>query len=165
MASEKGIMRKAFMTSEMVLSHYRIDESGLTACLKNVVGTGVYESNYPKNKIGEVRIAPFDVQFSDEDILQPDLLFIKNEKLNLVRNKGLFGAPDLVIEVLSPSTSYLDYQEKKVIYEKFGVQEYFIVDPNTKSVSSFFLKNKEYQEQETAETIIKSIVLNTDIVF
>ena len=118
-----------------------------------------------KNKIGELRISPFDVQFSDEDILQPDLLFIKNENLDSIRNNGLFGAPDIVIEILSPSTSYLDYKEKKLIYEKYCVQEYFIVDPNTKSVSSFYLKNKEYQEHETEENNIKSIVLNTDIVF
>lgn len=118
-----------------------------------------------KNKTGEVRISPFDVHFSDEDILQPDLLFIKNENLHSIRNKGLFGAPDLIIEILSPSTSYLDYHEKKLIYERYGVLEYFIVDPNTKSVTSFFLKNKVYEEQKTTESIIKSIVLDTDIVF
>lgn len=118
-----------------------------------------------KNKIGEVRIAPFDVHFSDDDILQPDLLFIKNEKLNLVRNKGLFGAPDIVIEILSPSTSYLDFQEKRFIYERNGVQEYFLVEPESKIVTSFLLKNNQYEEQEATESVIKSTVLNTDIPF
>lgn len=46
-----------------------------------------------KSHLGELRIAPFDVHFSDENILQPDLLFIKKENLNIIRNKGLFGAP------------------------------------------------------------------------
>jgi len=118
-----------------------------------------------KNRIGEVRISPFDVHFSDEDILQPDLLFIKNENLNSIRNKGLFGVPDLIVEVLSPSTSYLDFEEKKQVYEKFGVQEYFIVEPNSKSVTSFLLKDKEYEEQKTKKGIIKSVVLNAEIKF
>ena len=52
-----------------------------------------------------------------------------------------------------------------MIYEKNGVQEYFVVDPNTRSVTPFFLKNKEYQDQGITTPIIKSIVLNTDIVF
>jgi Uma2 family endonuclease len=118
-----------------------------------------------KNKIGEVRISPFDVHFSDENILQPDLLFIKNENLNLIRNKGLFGAPDIVVEILSPSTSYLDYEEKKSVYERFGVQEYFIVDPNLKSVDSFFLKNGEYEQQKSTVAEINSTILGTKITF
>ncbi|HET7115653.1 MAG TPA: Uma2 family endonuclease, partial [Hanamia sp.] len=72
-----------------------------------------------KNKIGEVRIAPFDVYFSNENVLQPDIIFIKNENLKKIQNKGLFGAPDIVIEILSPTTSQLDYEDKKIIYERF----------------------------------------------
>jgi Uma2 family endonuclease len=54
----------------------------------------------------------------------------------------------LVIEVLSPSTSQLDYEEKKIVYERFGVHEYFIIDPNSKSVESFFLKNKDMKSRK-----------------
>jgi len=118
-----------------------------------------------KNKIGEVRIAPFDVHFSKENILQPDILFIKNENLNKIRSKGLFGSPDLVIEILSPSTSQLDYELKKSVYERFGVQEYFIVDPNSKSVDSFFLKNGEFEEQKSTSGEINSTTLGTKISF
>ena len=118
-----------------------------------------------KNKIGEVRIAPFDVHFSNQNILQPDILFIKNENLSKINTNGLFGAPDLVIEILSPSTSQLDYEEKKLVYERYGVGEYFIVDPNTKSVDSFFLNNKEYKAHQTTEAKIVSLLLNTEITF
>ena len=118
-----------------------------------------------KNKIGEIRIAPYDAHFSKQNILQPDILFIKNENLHKVDKKGLAGAPDMVIEILSPSTSQLDFEEKKLVYEKYGVQEYFIVDPNSKSVYAYFLNNKEYEEQETIEGKIKSILLNTEIAF
>ena len=118
-----------------------------------------------KNKIGEVRIAPFDVHFSKENILQPDMFFIKNENLNKIRNKGLFGSPDLVIEISSPSTSQFDYEEKKLVYERYGVEEYFIVDPNTRSVDSFFLKDDKYREQKTVIGKINSVILGTKISF
>jgi Uma2 family endonuclease len=118
-----------------------------------------------KNKIGQIRIAPYDVHFSKQNILQPDILFIKNENLDKVEKNGLYGVPDLVIEILSPSTSQLDYEEKKVVYERFGVEEYFIVDPNSKSVESFFLKNKEYEVQKTLTGKIDSEILGTAIKF
>ena len=118
-----------------------------------------------KNKIGEIRIAPYDVHFSKENILQPDIVFIKNENIRKIKSRGLFGAPDLVIEILSPSTAHLNFGEKKLIYEKYGVQEYFIVEPNSKTVTSFFLLDHEYNEQKNTEGKIKSVLLNTVISF
>ncbi len=118
-----------------------------------------------KKKSGEIRIAPYDVYFSEKNILQPDILFIKNEKLNKIESKGLIGAPHIVIEVLSYNTAQWDYEDKKIIYERYGVQEYFIVDPNSKSVNAFYLENGEYEEQESTTGKIKSVVLNTLIVF
>ncbi len=118
-----------------------------------------------KNHIGKVLIAPVDVQFSDQNIFQPDILFIKNENLNRIKKKRLVGSPDLIVEVLSPSTSHLDLDEKKFVYERYGVQEYFIVDPNSKSVISFYLVDGEYEEQENTNGRIKSVLLNTEINF
>lgn len=118
-----------------------------------------------KKKIGEIRIAPFDVHFSKQNILQPDILFIINKNLTKIQETGMFGTPDLIIEILSPSTSHFDFEDKKVIYEKYGVQEYFIVEPNSKSVSAFYLKDGEYEEQESSARKIKSVVLNTEIEF
>ena len=118
-----------------------------------------------KNKIGEVRISPYDVHLSKQNILQPDLLFIKNENLYKIKEYGLSGAPDLVIEILSPSTSQLDYEDKKSLYERFGVTEYFIVDPNSKMVDSFFLKDREYETQKTITGKINSKILGTKISF
>ena len=77
----------------------------------------------------------------------------------------MYGAPDLVIEILSPSTAKLDYKEKKSVYEKFGVQEYFMVDPDSKSVASFFLKKGKYEEQKTLSGKINSKILGTKISF
>ena len=118
-----------------------------------------------KNKIGEIRIAPYDVHFSPQNILQPDLLFVENKNLDKIQKTGLYGAPDLIIEILSPSTAKLDYKEKKLVYEKFGVQEYFIVDPDSKSVDSFFLKKGKYEAQKTITGKIHSKILGTKISF
>ena len=118
-----------------------------------------------KNKIGEIRISPYDVHLSNQNILQPDILFIKNENLYKIKEKGLVGAPDLVIEILSPSTSQIDYEDKKSVYERFGVTEYFIVDPNSKSVDSYFLKNGQYEEQKSFTGKINSKILETKISF
>ena len=117
------------------------------------------------NKLGEIRIAPYDVHFSKENILQPDIVFIKNENIRKIKSRGLFGSPDLVIEILSPATSHLDFNEKKLVYEKYGVQEYFIVEPNSKTVTSLILKNKKYEEQKNKKAVIKSVILNAEIKF
>ncbi len=118
-----------------------------------------------KENTGEIRIAPYDVHFSKKNILQPDIIFIKEKNLNKIHDGYFFGAPDLVIEILSPSTSQMDYEEKKLMYERFEVQEYFIVDPNSKSVDAFYLKDGEYEEQKNLKGKIKSVLLNTEIKF
>lgn len=123
------------------------------------------QSFLKRNKFGKVRIAPYDVHFSNKNIFQPDLIFIKTENLHLIEEKGLVGAPDLVIEVLSPTTSQLDYEDKKLVYEKYGICEYFIVDPGTSSVDYFYLKNGIYEAQENVKGKIISKILDAEIAF
>lgn len=118
-----------------------------------------------KNAIGNIIVGLYDVHFSKQNILQPDIIFIKNENLHKIKENGLHGAPDIVIEVLSPSTSHFDFDDKKSIYERFGVQEYFIVEPNSKSVISFNLVDGEYEEQESSNSKFRSALLNTEIMF
>lgn len=112
-----------------------------------------------------MRIAAFDVHFSDENILRPDILFVKKEHLNKINRIGLSGAPDLMCEILSPFTSQVDFEEKKLVYERFGVQEYFIVDPGSKTVYPYFLVDRAYETQETQVSKIISHLLDTEIVF
>ncbi len=118
-----------------------------------------------KNSIGKIRIAPYDVHFSIQNILQPDIIFIKNENLYKIKDKGMFGAPDLIIEILSPSTSHYDMEEKKLIYERYGVKEYFIVEPNSKNVYPYLLESGEFVELEIETAKINSSLLNTTIEF
>ena len=81
-------------------------------------------------------IAPLDVYFDDFNFVQPDVMVVCDKRK--IRDR-IYGAPDLVIEVLSPSTSLKDKREKKNLYEKFGVREYVIVHPEEMLVERFFL--------------------------
>ncbi|OQY01772.1 MAG: hypothetical protein B6I20_07465 [Bacteroidetes bacterium 4572_117] len=109
--------------------------------------------NYLLNKKCEVYSAPFDVRLpkngeTDDDktfnVVQPDIVVICDPKK--LDNKGCLGAPDLIVEILSKSTSKTDLKDKYCLYEKSGVKEYWIAFPNEKSIHKFVLdKNKKYQ--------------------
>ncbi len=87
--------------------------------------------------MGEVFGAPFDVVLSEFDVVEPDLLYISNARANVLTNKNVQGAPDLVVEVLSESTARVDRSIKLKLYGKFGVQEYWIIDPHGPSAEIF----------------------------
>jgi Uma2 family endonuclease len=78
---------------------------------------------------GELLAAPFDALLSDFDIVVPDLLYLSNERARFLTSKNLQGPPDLVIEILSPSTKSRDKRLKRDLYERVGVREYWMVDP------------------------------------
>jgi Uma2 family endonuclease len=84
--------------------------------------------------VGRVYVAPFDVVLSAHDVLQPDLLFLTREREALLTTANLQGAPNLVIEILSPSTRKLDETLKMKRYDRFGVDEYWLVDPHAEAV-------------------------------
>ncbi len=82
-------------------------------------------------------MAPTDVVLSDCDVVQPDVLVVCDQAK--VGDKAIHGAPDLVVEVLSPSTALKDMREKKALYERAGVREYVVIDPLENYVQRFFL--------------------------
>src|SRR5215213_8209437 len=82
-----------------------------------------------QNRLGRVFFAPVDVLLSRHDIVQPDLLFISNERLTVLTEKNVQGAPDLLVEVLSDSTRRIDEGLKLERYELLEVREYWVVDP------------------------------------
>ena len=99
-----------------------------------------------KGKPCEVYFAPFDVRLNadtfDNTVVQPDILVIcDSEKLD---KAGCIGAPDFLIEVLSPSTSSRDRHLKFDLYRKTGVREYWVVEPEVKVVSAHILRNEDY---------------------
>lgn len=80
--------------------------------------------------LGEVNIAPFDVVLADDAVVQPDVLVVMVENLGIIVPEGVRGAPDLVVEVLSPATANRDKGIKRRLYGRHGVNEYWIVDPD-----------------------------------
>ncbi len=82
---------------------------------------------------GEVLASPIDVYLDEENAFQPDLVVVLKDSKARIEERGIFGAPDVVVEILSPSTAYYDLTEKKEVYERVGVKEYWIVDPKRKS--------------------------------
>ena len=84
--------------------------------------------------LGEVVASPIDVYLSDEDVFQPDIVFISNERLGIIRSDGIHGAPDLVIEVLSPGTERIDRTLKSERYEMSDVSEYWQANPIAKTI-------------------------------
>ena len=87
-----------------------------------------------ENGLGRVFFAPLDVVLSEVDVFQPDLIFVSKERLNIITGQNVRGAPDLVVEVLSPSTAQLDRTTKRERYARFGVREYWLADINARTV-------------------------------
>ena len=97
-----------------------------------------------KGQLGKVFHAPLDVFFDEFSVLEPDILFIAKDRLSIVTENGIEGVPDLVIEILSPSSARYDRGEKMKIYRRTGVREYWIVDPRSQTLELYSLQDGEY---------------------
>jgi Uma2 family endonuclease len=94
---------------------------------------------------GEVLYAPIDVYLDDENVVQPDILWVaENGTCVWVEDRYLSGAPDLVVEIFSPGTARRDKKDKFRLYEKFGVREYWMVDPDEKWLEIWQLKEAHF---------------------
>lgn len=118
-----------------------------------------------KTAVGEIYIAPFDVYLDDDNVVQPDICFFSTARLHLLSNRGAEAAPDLVIELLSPANAYYDLRYKLELYERFGVAEYFIVDPEDNTVIAYRLTDSRYKEQYREKSMLHSEVLPTKIIW
>lgn len=83
---------------------------------------------------GKVLDAPCDVVLSEHNVVQPDILFVAKDRLGIVGEANIQGPPDLVIEILSESTKSWDQVTKRRVYARYGVREFWLVDPETKTV-------------------------------
>lgn len=118
-----------------------------------------------QSKLGRVFFAPIDVFLGSTSAVQPDIFFISNAKKNFIREDGIYGAPDLIVEVLSPGNKNADLLKKKDLYEQHGVQEYYIVEPSDKSVISYFLRNGKYIDQPIQKQCLVSELLQKTLTF
>ncbi len=89
---------------------------------------------------GRVLVAPMDVTLADHSVVQPDLLLVMQERANIIGDR-VQGAPDLLVEILSPSTARLDRGDKLRLYAESGVREYWLVDPEARAIE--FLEQRE----------------------
>lgn len=90
-----------------------------------------------KHELGEIFYAPLDVIFSHISIAQPDLIFVSKEREDILTEKNIRGAPDLVVEILSPSTAERDRFLKAQLYARYGVDYYWVLNPETKTMEEY----------------------------
>ena len=99
-------------------------------------------------RYGEAYVAPFDVILDMHNVVQPDVLFIRTDRLSIVTENNVQGAPDLVVEVLSPTTRDRDLTAKAHMYAQFGITEYWIVDPDDGTLRVYQLTDTGYVMEE-----------------
>ena len=115
-------------------------------------------------------IGPIEVILDDQNSFQPDFVYVAAENKQIVKDY-IYGAPDLVIEVLWEKNAYYDLQPKKDTYEKYGVKEYIIIDPIAKNADLYILKNGQFYTDQKAQTqylhsnILPGLILDLDKIF
>lgn len=124
-----------------------------------------------RRKLGFVFESPVDVELAPDLVLQPDVLFIAKTRRVIIK-AHIKGAPDLVMEVVSPDCPRRDYKDKKEQYERYGVKEYWIVDPGRKRIEVWTLLGDFYQlagaysdKQFAASVLLPGFKLRVDRAF
>jgi Uma2 family endonuclease len=112
-----------------------------------------------KHRLGYAYFAPVDVRLSEHDQVRPDLLFIRAEHSHFYQGDTVHGAPDFVIEILSASTRSYDELVKWQLYERYGVLEYWLVDPHAETIRLFELQNATHRAATDREGVLCSKVL------
>lgn len=124
--------------------------------------TGLMAPFLREHPAGRAFSAPFDVVFTQFDVVEPDLLFIAKARLDILTDKNVQGSPNLVVEIESPSTRKRDETIKKRLYEKNDVEEYWVIDPELDVVKVYRRVGGRYER--TAElTLEKNDVLTTPL--
>jgi Uma2 family endonuclease len=95
--------------------------------------------------------APVDLILSDTTVLQPDLLMVARGRENIISQRGIEGPPDLVIEVLSPSTAARDRAGKAQLYARYGVRHYWLVDPDARRIECLELEGAAYAQRRSLD--------------
>ena len=122
--------------------------------------------------LGQVFFAPYDVVLSETDVVQPDLLFISKGRAYIITPANAHGAPDLVAEILSPSTVERDRTFKCALYARYGVSEYWLVDPDARTVTVLLLEASAFAEvarygagQTLTSPTLPGLAVNLDDIF
>ena len=121
-----------------------------------------------ESKKGEIFASPIDVFLDDLNAVQPDLVFIPTENQAMITDDGIIGIPDLMIEIISPSSVLRDRVDKKNLYERLNVKEYWIIDPQYQDIEIYTVQNGRYElysgvtmfEGELKSTIFEGLTIN-----
>jgi Uma2 family endonuclease len=123
---------------EIIEGEHYVTPSPTTKHQRTVTRLTVALGRYlEQHVLGELFVAPFDVVLSDLDVVEPDLLYISRERASVLTGQHVRGAPDLVLEILSPGTRKTDEVTKRKLYERCGVAEYWVVDPELDAIKIY----------------------------
>lgn len=129
---------------ELLWGHLVVNPTPLPRHQKVVIALTTRLDAFALDRGHLLLIAPMDVTLDERNVLQPDLLLIASDRRNIVP-RWVDGAPDLVVEVLSPSTGRRDRVVKLALYARAGVPEYWIVDPETRTIDFLLLEGDSYR--------------------
>lgn len=123
--------------------------------------------------LGQYFHAPVDVFLDDDNGVQPDICYLQKDRLFLLDlNDGILGAPDLIVEIVSPGSVKLDRVSKKDLYERFAVREYWLVDPNNKTVEIYVMQQNAYAlhqfleaEGKAESTVLPGLEIDVQALF
>jgi Uma2 family endonuclease len=126
----------------------------------------IYIAIKKKKLIGKIYASPVGVFLDEvENAIQPDIVFVSGKNKALLKKDAIHGSPDFTLEILSPSNKNHDLKTKKNLYERFGIKEYWIVDPQLREAVGYHLVKGTYQEFFRGVGKIQSKVLKTTIKF
>jgi len=139
---------------------------------QNIVLNGATELR--KLPSGKAVVSPMDVYLDDENVVQPDVFWVSGEDslCKLGADGYWHGAPDLVIEILSPSTAKRDHGDKFELYQRFGTREYWLIDPEAEFVEVFHRENNAFvrygvfgREDAFALSVLPNVILQASALF
>ncbi len=122
--------------------------------------------------LGYVFFTPCDVVLSEHTTLQPDLIFVSNENAGIITDANIQGAPDMVVEIISPSSTGRDWTTKRDLYARYGIKEYWLIDPINRTLWIMRLRDGylelagTYREGDTVTaSTIKGFSVNLSDIF
>lgn len=132
-------LRREIIDGELV-----VNAAPVTRHQKAVMAISVALYNYSRTFGGTALCAPYDVVFAPDNVVEPDVLFVRKDHLDRLGPKYLDGPPDLVVEISSPSTRRLELVRKRDLYQRFGVPEYWYVDLELDRLEVYVLEERGY---------------------
>lgn len=112
-----------------------------------------------KSSTGLAYVAPLDVHLGDYDVFQPDIVVVLRERASIIKPDGIFGAPDMVVEVVSPTSIGIDRIRKAATYAEHGVSEYWIIDPAEESILAQQLVDGRYRAIAGHDDVVTSLLV------